>query len=249
MSINIVGDIAGQYYALQSLIAKMPPGDLICVGDLCDRGPDSKKVLDLVMKFGTSVLSNHDHMLASIWEGSNYYEPLFWILNGGITTLKSFLPNRWKELDQAYLKAHLQRNTPSLDPTKNEVLNNTFRAYTRMIPKKYINWIKNLPKYIEREGILITHGPVNPNLPFEQTLMLGHVFSSPQSLTSILWNRELPRRNKRLALQVSGHNPYRSVNWFKDQYGLFGVGIDTSASAVLTGINLPSMKIYQHQYL
>ena len=51
-SFNVIGDIAGQFKALEALVKKMPKGDLICVGDLCDRGPQSKEVYDFVMERG-----------------------------------------------------------------------------------------------------------------------------------------------------------------------------------------------------
>ena len=51
--IYIIGDVHGHYNELISLINKLPNkiDSKICfVGDLIDRGPDSKKVVDLVKK-------------------------------------------------------------------------------------------------------------------------------------------------------------------------------------------------------
>lgn len=72
--LDIVGDVHGEYAALQHLLAQLgytSNGEhsqgrrLIFVGDLCDRGPDSPKVLRFVEQLVTrglaqSVLGNHE---------------------------------------------------------------------------------------------------------------------------------------------------------------------------------------------
>lgn len=67
----VCGDIHGMYdlliKALNSVNFKIGHDVLVCVGDLIDRGPDSKKVLDLFMttyNFFT-VLGNHEDMALS----------------------------------------------------------------------------------------------------------------------------------------------------------------------------------------
>lgn len=60
----IIGDIAGQYDAFLALIAKMPKGKVISVGDMVDRGPKSREVLEWFMAGnGQCVLGNHESML------------------------------------------------------------------------------------------------------------------------------------------------------------------------------------------
>ena len=47
----IIGDVHGEYDLLMKLTKKLPKGRKLCfVGDLIDRGPDSKKVVDFVTK-------------------------------------------------------------------------------------------------------------------------------------------------------------------------------------------------------
>lgn len=72
--LDIVGDIHGELPALRSLMAHLGydergrhPGGrhLVFVGDLCDRGPDSPGVIDLVRRIvedgsGQAVLGNHE---------------------------------------------------------------------------------------------------------------------------------------------------------------------------------------------
>ena len=45
----VIGDVHGEYNSLLSLLDILPQTDKICfVGDLIDRGPDSKKIIDLI---------------------------------------------------------------------------------------------------------------------------------------------------------------------------------------------------------
>lgn len=90
MSINIIGDIAGRYDELMLLLAKMPPGEPISVGDMCDRGPKSKEVIEFFMNNGRAVQGNHDHMMVSKYRQDEYYEYGTWYYNGGRFTENSF---------------------------------------------------------------------------------------------------------------------------------------------------------------
>lgn len=84
---NIIADIAGQSDALKRLHQKMPSGETWCLGDLVDRGPDSKGVIDyLISKNIKSLLGNHDHFLLEHAAGKSPY----WLPNGGGATIKSY---------------------------------------------------------------------------------------------------------------------------------------------------------------
>jgi len=80
----VIGDVHGEFNTLMSLLDILPQKDKLCfVGDLIDRGPDSKKVVDFLIDNGHhSVLGNHEEMIIRHHE--------LWIANGGIETLKSF---------------------------------------------------------------------------------------------------------------------------------------------------------------
>ena len=87
---NVIADIAGQYDALIALLAKMPPGAPVSIGDMVDRGPNSNKVLDFFMKNGLAVLGNHEHMMLDQLQEKHQYEPGIWGYNGGYATMDSF---------------------------------------------------------------------------------------------------------------------------------------------------------------
>ncbi len=50
-------------------------------------------------------------------------------------------------------------------------------------------------------------------------------------------------------MQIAGHNSNFGLREWKFKNGKMALCIDTSASRKLTGIHLPSMKIYQQEYL
>lgn len=86
---NIISDVAGQSDALKRLMYKMPQEEFLFVGDLIDRGPDSKGVVEIAMKH-KCLLGNHEHMAIDFYEGRKYYSSDIWQLNGGTATTRSY---------------------------------------------------------------------------------------------------------------------------------------------------------------
>jgi serine/threonine protein phosphatase 1 len=85
----VIGDVAGQFDALMRLVDKLPDKELVFVGDLVDRGPNSKEVVSWVMnKNHKCVLGNHEHMMLKYYRpGGTYgYDSDVWIWNGGNMT-------------------------------------------------------------------------------------------------------------------------------------------------------------------
>ncbi|KQY57798.1 serine/threonine protein phosphatase [Ensifer sp. T173] len=94
-----VGDIHGCLTELQALLRQIetyaPEGRVIFLGDLIDRGPDSRGVIELIMagpqKQGWSWLTlkgNHEEMLLGARSGESDVD--WWLLNGGKETLASY---------------------------------------------------------------------------------------------------------------------------------------------------------------
>jgi len=80
----VIGDVHGEYDILMRLLDKLPQTDKLCfVGDLIDRGPDSKKVLEFVRDNNhTCVLGNHEDMAIS--------DERRWVINGAGATIDNF---------------------------------------------------------------------------------------------------------------------------------------------------------------
>lgn len=94
MSKFIVGDIHGCYLTLLALIAKLPPeakGNIVFVGDLVDRGPDSRSVIQYAIDNNVPTVSgNHEQMMFDYYT-QNEYEDGCWLRNGGEQTLDSYV--------------------------------------------------------------------------------------------------------------------------------------------------------------
>lgn len=271
MNKNVIGDVAGQLKTLEALIAKMPKGELICLGDPNDRGPDSKGVIEYLMNNGRTVDSNHAHMLVETWEQSTmpgamplFYQKDILFYNGGIATMSSYDID-WKNKINFELINENYSNNCKFDNKIQDV-----------IPKSHIDFLKNCPMYIEDHSYIFSHAPVHQGLTLAKASKIGtgffEMFDS-HSEYSLLWNRYVPNRpNKYLngKINVFGHNSSDSVKiyctkypegWKVDQLKLdnyikeFGTGniwaicIDTSSAKILTGLHLPSMVIYQQEYL
>jgi len=87
---NIIGDIAGQYDSLMVLLKKMPDDEPISVGDMIDRGPKSKEVVEWFMNNGQALFGNHEHLMVDEVTRRFFYNPGTWMANGGGKTLDSF---------------------------------------------------------------------------------------------------------------------------------------------------------------
>ncbi|MCK5629794.1 MAG: metallophosphoesterase [Nanoarchaeota archaeon] len=100
---NIISDIAGQYDALLSLIDKMPKDEILFLGDLIDRGPKSKEVVQYAIDNNIkTLLGNHEHMMIDYFEDNLIYSKHIWVINGGDKTLESY------GSDSSLIKEHVE---------------------------------------------------------------------------------------------------------------------------------------------
>lgn len=88
----VIGDVHGCYHVLIELIKKIPKNSEICfVGDLIDRGKNSKDVIELIINNNYHcVLGNHELM----WlEQKGQLSGSIFEYNGGNTTIESYENN------------------------------------------------------------------------------------------------------------------------------------------------------------
>lgn len=110
MSTYIISDIHGcnkTFRKALKSIALKKTDNLILLGDLIDRGPDSKGVLDTVLLLRdhsfnvVCVKGNHEQMFIDALDDT--YEKVQWIRNGGKQTLQSFLTSDISTIPQSYV--------------------------------------------------------------------------------------------------------------------------------------------------
>lgn len=240
MSYNIIGDIAGQIKTLEALLKKMPQGQVISVGDMIDRGPNSKAVLDFFMNNpnARAIMGNHEHMMWScLLKTGHYYSAKVWFDNGGGPTVTSFID-------------------PSIDLNDPKVSNNPEvpNAAIKLIKEKYLPWIEKLPLYIElparEDGLIgfVSHAPKSSNLSLVEACNLDSTLTN-QSYSydpiddTIIWYRGhvYPIEGQ---YQIFGHNSHWGHCILND-----AMCIDSSRSDVLTGVHWPSMEVFQQDYI
>ncbi len=192
----VIPDVHGCLRTLRTLIEDMielrKDDALIFLGDIIDRGPDSKGVIDYIMKLGsngiktTVIKGNHEDYMARVYRDEfekSGLQKLFgirsasykdWMMYGGEETMQSF---------------------------------NTYNV--KEIPVKYIEWIESLEFYLKWKNFLIVHAGFN----FEN----DNIFSDT---TSMMWIREYKIDPTKLGTRkiIHGHVPvtldfiYQSIN-------------------------------------
>lgn len=228
----IFGDLQGEYESMMRIIDKAPKDvEYISVGDMIDRGPNSKAIMDFFMNESNAraIKGNHEHLMVCEYLSTQFYDTGLWFDNGGYATVNSFLGEEYCVYDQ-HLKWRLH------------------------IPEKYIKWAGTLPHYILEDGLFISHAPLNPVLGIDKATELGSGFrnSNPyyihDSGDSLLWNRGNPRKNKDF-FQVHGHMSHTSVFWYGPAGKNWGVDPDTNFGQKISAVLWPSLKIYEHEWV
>ena len=81
--------------------------ELYLLGDYVDRGPDSKGVLDMILKLKEDeyqlhcLMGNHELMMLNAWK--DYEDMSVWLMNGGETTMNSFGVEDVEDVDEKYI--------------------------------------------------------------------------------------------------------------------------------------------------
>lgn len=110
MRVFAISDIHGNNELFRKSLKKIglkKSDKLFILGDLIDRGKESKEVLDtiiLLLSHGFDVqciLGNHEQMLLDSFLDKNIFNQ--WVLNGGDKTLLSFLTNAVEKIPIKYI--------------------------------------------------------------------------------------------------------------------------------------------------
>ena len=143
----IIGDIHGEYQKLLDLVEKLPKdAKLMFVGDLIDRGLQSREVVAYLRESNHQVIrGNHEQFM--IEDGQELIDKLLadeevamsnvWVFAGGIETLLSY--GLLEKQEDVYI---FVKNLEGIAQLQED-----------------IEWMKNLPLYIEMEN------PHNTELP------------------------------------------------------------------------------------
>ncbi|WCC43993.1 metallophosphoesterase [Tenacibaculum finnmarkense] len=121
----VISDIHGKNALFRKALksVKLKKTDtLIILGDLIDRGENSKGVLDTIFLLKDNgfnvelVLGNHEKMFLDSFE--NEEEHTKWMINGGDKTLMSFLTSKIEKIPKKYIEL--------INSSKNYLLKDNF---------------------------------------------------------------------------------------------------------------------------
>ena len=136
-----IGDIHGCAEELEKLLAILPFNNtdtIVFLGDYIDRGPNSKKVIDLILdlKKKTNVVclkGNHESMAIDFIKDPSSAQAGLFIMNGGSSTLASY----------------------------------TLRADQFIIPDEHLEFYQSLELFYETDDYFFVHAGV-PNIPLKK---------------------------------------------------------------------------------
>lgn len=151
MKYYAIGDLHGRYDLLLKALdaVKAHAGDtefkFITLGDYIDRGPQSKEIIETLMKAGDNVIClQGNHEAIAVESIVHELDPSWWFGNGGNTTMASYgAPVTFDE--------HYRQH-----------------AYYSLVPKEHVSWMALLPLFYEGEKHVFVHAGIpqwDINLP------------------------------------------------------------------------------------
>jgi serine/threonine protein phosphatase 1 len=174
-SFCVIGDIHGRIDLLMRLVGSLPEDmSIICVGDLIDRGDDSKDVLDYLFQNNriTALMGNHEQLLLNFLI-SPEKQGRRWLRNGGLQTLASFGISGVTESSggKALVRArdHL----------------------FKMMGEGMVTWLAGLECMAWSGNVIVVHAGADPHIPLDEhdpdTFIWGHPDFSEVSRTDGFW--------------------------------------------------------------
>lgn len=215
MRVYAIGDIHGHLSELERAHALIAAdreraqdydSPVIHIGDLCDRGPDTRGVIDFLLKGlergenWIALKGNHDRLMGYFLEQPPRIDPYMmvgwhWFHEGvgGAETLASYgieiaAKERWFQLNERARAA---------------------------VPEAHRRFVQGLPTHYETDEHIFVHAGIRPGIPL-----------ADQDETDLLWIRhefhDDPRDLGKLV--VHGHTPVKAVTHYGNR-----VNIDTGA--------------------
>jgi serine/threonine protein phosphatase 1 len=217
----VIGDVHGRLDKLTRLLAKLDPSEeVVFVGDLIDRGPQSREVVKFVREGKYRVVrGNHEQMMIDALSSVplTMYDLQPWTRNGGGVTLASYGYSLQDILD-------LQEDLP-----------------VSMLSD--LRWMGTLPHYLEvsspkddsGRSLIVSHSYALPYLQAKDT---------PKGQDDIMWNRSWwPNPLSGTGFfNIFGHSIVRQVPFI---YGDIAC-IDTGAyreTSPLSALHWPTLEV------
>jgi len=206
----VIGDIHGMFHPLETLLEAVAKLDtsprFIFVGDYVNRGPDARKVLELLLSLTTAkfVRGNHDDIFDLVLHGQSYADnategnrlaAFSWFMNYGLDhTLVSY------GADLAELH-HLARH-PSV--TRLEQL-------VTVVPDDHRTFVRNLPGLVEYDDVFVVHAKWSIHDPSELPSLAVRLATHAALRHKVIWGRytlqEIVAPKQWMRTGFFGHTP------------------------------------------
>ncbi|SLN62373.1 Serine/threonine-protein phosphatase 1 [Falsiruegeria litorea R37] len=193
-----IGDIHGQLGLLEAALDRIETDGgkdarIVFLGDYTDRGPDSRKVLDLLVQGRAqgrnwiTLKGNHDRMFAMFMQDypmndNQLLVGYHWLHErlGGIETLASY----------------------GVDVPERARIHQVHASARQAIPSQHVAFLNDLPAAHLQDGLLFVHAGVRPEVAFEN-----------QTEDDLIWIRQtfLDYRKPHPWLVVHGHTPAKQA--------------------------------------
>ena len=188
----VIGDVHGMYLPLRRLLDAVHAADadarLVFAGDYVNRGPDSRKAIDLLLSLTNARFcrGNHDDIFDLVLHGTCFAPKAAggtrgaafqWFMDYGLDrTLHSY------GLDLAWLKATAR------DPTDDRLA----RVWDA-VPAAHRTFIRGLPSAVGGDGFFVTHGYWSPTTPCDPPDVVEVAAGDTGDLrAAMLWQRYAP---------------------------------------------------------
>lgn len=222
----VLSDVHGNYDEMMALYEQLPinpkKDQLIVLGDFIDRGPDTKKVVEQLMKWKKKyphwqiLYGNHeDLMLDALMYGGRIYDSYYlWYSQGGRETFYSYIPENLTEYEKQIIQVK------------------------DAIPQEHLEWIAGLPRFYQTEDYIFVHGGLKPGKTVEETETQDILWIRDEFIDSDYdWSKKV----------IFGHTPdFENLGMpivMDNKIGIDGA-IGAPGFKNLIGLELPSEKFY-----
>lgn len=241
MATIAIGDIHGNLRSLEDLLGQLerslgPRDSVVFLGDYIDRGPDTRKCVDAIIRFVQlsrseviALRGNHEDWMLRTYQDYTQHSWLFGM--NAFETIRSYTSEGavelWKEARK--LGARLFTERISLP----------YHVFFDRVPDEHIKFFTALRTYVRTRDVVCVHGGLDPHGgPVEE-----------QMTESIIWGGAgFPNEYTGSDHVVYGHANHPVLD------GSGGVhprvvgktyGIDTISHGVLTAIRFPELQVFQ----
>ena len=204
-----IGDIHGRLDLLSRLVRQIEHDSgnaghqayrVVILGDFIDRGPGSKKIIELFKRLSREenfhvLQGNHEAIMVDAYNG-NHDAMSLWLEHGGLATLAS-----------------LGVDITTVDTSDTLTL---LRSFREVCPASMITWLASLPRSVQIGRYTFVHAGIRPGVDLDK-----------QQANDQLWIREEFTESDadHGAIIVHGHTIYEDGVCFRKNR----IGVDTGA--------------------